>query len=181
MRTFSRDLYMRAWNFAAERHQGQKMPGSELPYLSHVGSVAMEVLGAVMEGEVEDPDLAVACALLHDTVEDTETTPEEIAQAFGEPVARGVVALSKDAGVPKERQMADSLQRIREQPRSVWVVKLADRTVNMEAPPHYWPAEKRRAYQAEARVILGALGEACPSLARRLEAKIALYDAFLSP
>lgn len=37
---FSRDLYMRAWHFAAARHNGQKMSGSELPYVTHVGAVA---------------------------------------------------------------------------------------------------------------------------------------------
>lgn len=181
MRTFSRDLYMRAWNFATARHHGQKMPGSELPYIAHVGAVAMEVLGAIAEGEVDDPDLATACALLHDTVEDTDATAEDIAREFGDAVARGVVALSKDATLPKDQQMADSLRRIRAEPRSVWLVKLADRTVNMEAPPHYWPEEKRRAYQREARTILETLGEACPSQARRLEEKIAAYDAFLVP
>ncbi len=181
MPTFSRDLYMRAWNFATERHHGQKMPGSELPYIAHVGAVAMEVLGAITEGEVEDPDLATACALLHDTVEDTRTTAEEIASVFGAAVARGVLALSKDGSLPKEEQMADSLRRIRGEPHAVWIVKLADRTVNMEAPPHYWPEEKRRAYQREARTILEELGAACPSLAQRLGAKIAAYDAFLVP
>lgn len=177
---FSRDLYMRAWNFASERHLGQKMPGSELPYVTHVGAVAMEVLATFALEDVADPDLAMACALLHDTVEDTKTTPEEVGAAFGPAVAAGVVALSKDATLPKAEQMADSLRRIRREPRAVWLVKLADRTVNMEAPPHYWPSEKRRAYREEARLILRELGEASPSLAARLEEKIEAYGAFVA-
>ncbi len=98
---FSRDLYMRAWHFAAARHNGQKVPGSELPYITHVGAVAMEVLATIALDVVASPDLAVACALLHDTVEDTETTTEEIAAAFGLAVADGVRALSKDRTSPR--------------------------------------------------------------------------------
>ena len=87
---------MRAWSFAAARHGDQKVPGSELPYITHVGAVAMEVLATLAVEELADPDLAVACALLHDTVEDTSTTASEIASAFGAAVAEGVLALSKD-------------------------------------------------------------------------------------
>ena len=177
--TFSRDLYMRARPIASARHHRQKKPGSESPYVIHVAAVAMEVLATFALEDVAEPDLAVACALLHDTVEDTETTREEVAAEFGEAVAAGVEALSKDPRLPKAEQMADSLARIRRQPRAVWLVKLADRAVNLEAPPHYWPMEKRRAYQREAGVILEALGEASPSLAARLRDKMAAYEAFI--
>lgn len=178
--SFSRDLYMRALNFASARHLGQKMPGSENPYVIHVAAVAMEVLATFALEEVPDADLAVACALLHDTVEDTEATREEVAAEFGEAVAAGVVALSKDPALPKEQQLADSLARIRMQPRAVWLVKLADRAVNLEAPPHYWSMDKRRAYLREAGQILDALGEASPSMAARLRDKRVAYEAFIS-
>lgn len=174
--TFSRDLYMRAWHFAATRHLGQKMNGSELPYVTHLGAVAMEVLATLAIERFDAPDLAVACALLHDTVEDTSTTADDITREFGEAVARGVVALSKDDALPKDRQMADSLARIRTQPREVWLVKLADRTVNMEPPPAQWSPEKRRTYRQQASEILEQLGEASPTLAARLRDKIARYD-----
>jgi (p)ppGpp synthase/HD superfamily hydrolase len=174
--TFSRDLYMRAWHFAAARHIGQTVTSSDLPYVTHVGAVAMEVLATLALEDFADPDLAVACALLHDTVEDTETTADDIEREFGAAVAAGVVALSKNDALPKEERMADSLRRILGQPREVWLVKLADRTVNMEPAPASWPAEKRRTYQAQASEILEALGSASPSLAARLRAKIARYD-----
>jgi guanosine-3',5'-bis(diphosphate) 3'-pyrophosphohydrolase len=74
--------------------------------------------------------------------------------------------------------MADSLARIRAQPREVWLVKLADRIVNLGPPPTDWSTDKRRAYQAEARGILTALAEASPYLADRLNARIAAYGAF---
>ena len=176
---FSQDLYMRAWHFAARRHSGMTVPGSDLPYITHVGAVAMEVIGALMEEDVTDPDLAVACALLHDTVEDTDTTLEDIAAEFGQKIANGVEALTKNKLLPKDRRMRDSLRRIGENPPEVWIVKLADRTVNMEPPPSHWTGEKRRAYQVEAREILETLGSASASLSNRLREKIARYDSYL--
>lgn len=177
---FSRDLYMRAWHFAAARHNGQKVPGSELPYITHVGAVAMEVLATIAIDDVASPDLAVACALLHDTVEDTETTADDIAAEFGAAVAAGVVALSKDKAVPKAEQMADSLRRIQQQPREIWIVKLADRAVNMEPAPAHWSMDKRRTYQRQAITILQGLGSASPSLAARLHEKIARYEMYIT-
>src|SRR4051794_24188070 len=119
---FTPDRYVAALRFAATKHAGQRMTGSELPYLVHVTSVAGEVLAA-LEPEL-DGDLAVQCALLHDTLEDTATTFDELAAAFGRAVADGVLALSKvDDAIPKHERMADSLRRIRLQPREVWIVK----------------------------------------------------------
>lgn len=168
---------MRAWHFAATRHQGQTVTGSELPYITHVGAVAMEVLATIAVEKLANPDLAVACALLHDTIEDTKTSAEEIATEFGAVIAAGVVALSKDKALPDDATMADSLRRIQEQPREIWVVKLADRTVNMEPAPAKWSADKRRAYKAQATTILEQLGSASPTLAERLRGKIARYEA----
>ena len=128
--SFDRDLYMRAWWFAAERHAGQTVPGTELPYVVHVGAVAIEVIATVTAEAVDDPNLAVACALLHDTIEDTGVSLAEIASAFGAAVAAGVAALSKDGSLPKHEKMGDSLRRIKLQPREVAIVKLADRVVN---------------------------------------------------
>lgn len=172
---WSTDLYLRAVRFAAEAHQGQKIPGEELPYLLHVCQVASEVQAALAAEPQERPDLALACALLHDTIEDTKVDRAALAAAFGEAVAAGVAALSKDPALPKDQAMADSLRRIREQPREVWLVKLADRIVNLEPPPHYWKPPKIAAYREEAVRILAALGEASPYLSARLTARIAGY------
>src|SRR5262245_42710648 len=110
------DGYLAALRFAAEAHAGQTVPGTQLPYLLHVTSVAMEVIGAVRLEAERDEELAVQCALLHDVVEDTPTTLEQVRAAFGPSVAAGVAALSKDAALPKGEQLEDSLRRIREQP-----------------------------------------------------------------
>lgn len=172
---WSPDLYLRAARFAARAHHGQRLPGSDLPYLVHVCQVASEVQAALACEPADRPDLALACALLHDVVEDTKVTRAEIAEAFGEPVAAGVEALSKDPSLPKPEAMADSLRRIQAQPREVWLVKLADRIVNLGPPPHHWTGEKIAAYRAEARAIAEALSSASPYLAARLRARIEGY------
>jgi (p)ppGpp synthase/HD superfamily hydrolase len=174
---WSADVYATALRFAAERHLVQKVPGTELPYIVHVAMVAGEVMATLTRERFEEPDLAVSCALLHDVVEDTDTSIEDIAERFGTRVAMGVAALTKDPAAPEAHRMTDSLRRIREQPREVWIVKLGDRITNLQPPPAYWNDEKRRAYRMEARVIHAALGEASPYLAARMAEKIEAYPA----
>ena len=175
---FSTELYVAALRFAAVKHAGQRVPGSELPYVVHVASVAAEVIAALPSLALAAPDLAVQCALLHDTVEDTATTHDELTTAFGPAVADGVQALTKDAALAKADRMADSLRRIRTQPREVWVVKLADRITNLAPPPTGWTREKCAAYREEAIRIADALGEAGPALDARLRARIEAYRTY---
>jgi (p)ppGpp synthase/HD superfamily hydrolase len=176
---WSPDRYADALRFAAERHKSQLMAGSDLPYVTHVVSVAAEVMGTLARERFADPDLAVQCALLHDTIEDTGTEESEIAARFGTAVAAGVRALSKDPALPKKARMADSLRRVREQPPEVWIVKLADRITNLAPPPAHWPTDKRRAYLVEAGEILRALAPSSLWLADRLAARMSAYEAYL--
>lgn len=185
---FSPERYVEALHVAARRHAGQRVTGTELPYLVHVVSVAAETIAALEADGAPggEPDLAVACALLHDTLEDTaddagakEALHAELAARFGAAVADGVRALSKDPGLPKDQRMTDSLRRIRLQPREVWMVKLADRLTNLAPPPAGWSRAKRVAYRAEAQVIADTLGEASPTLRARLQARIERYGAYL--
>lgn len=180
---FAPDRYVAALRFAAERHASQKVPGCELPYVVHITSVAAEVISALPESNL-DVDLAVACALLHDVIEDTakgdaerRQVGEEISDRFGPAVAAGVWALTKDDRLPKAEQMPDSLHRITAQPNEIWCVKLADRITNLAPPPAYWTAEKRAAYRQEAVVIAHQLGSANVRLHARIRAKIAAYGA----
>ena len=63
----------------------QNVPGTEMPYVVHVASVAAEVIAALptTRATSAEPELAVLCALLHDTIEDTATTHADVAAAFG--------------------------------------------------------------------------------------------------
>lgn len=169
------DVWRDAWKFAATAHHGQKMPGSDLPYLYHLGAVVMELLAAHSESPIADINLAVVCGALHDTEEDQGVSTETLRQRFGAAVASGVEALSKNEALPKDQAMADSLKRIRHQPSSVWCVKLADRIVNLAPPPSHWTSQKVTAYRAESVLILEALGAAHAPLAARLEKKIQTY------
>lgn len=173
--TFSPERYIAALHFAAARHRTQLVPGTDLPYIVHVVSVAAELIAVLAESRIDRPDLAVQCALLHDTMEDTGTRHDEIAGEFGADVADGVAALSKNEALPKAERMADSLRRIRLQPREIWMVKLADRISNLSAPPAYWTAEKRVAYRDEAIEIASALGPASPLLDGRIRERIVAY------
>lgn len=179
---YSPDRYVQAMRFAAERHKAQKEPGHDLPYLVHVVSVAAEVIAALPTTTLANPDLAVTCALLHDTVEDTATTLDEIAELFGPAVAAGVSALTKNEALTidgraatKREQMTDSLRRIREQPPEIAVVKLADRITNLSTPPHYWTKEKCGTYREEGLLIADTLGHASATLDARLRARAEAY------
>ena len=124
---WSQEKYIAAYRFAAEAHNEQKFPGTDWPYIVHISMVSMEIIAALAKETNADGDLAVQCALLHDTLEDTDATYDVLIERFGAPVADGVQALTKDSNLPKEERMADSLRRICRQPKEVGMVKLADR------------------------------------------------------
>ena len=170
------DDWLGAWHFAAQVHKDQRVPGTDLPYLKHLGMVAMEVFSAHVHAPVGDLSLALRCAILHDCIEDQGVGYAKLTELFGPAVADGVLALSKTADFPKSEAMADNLRRIQAQPREVWCVKLADRISNLHTAPAHWAADKRATYRTEAQTILDALGSAHDVLAGRLAAKIATYS-----
>ncbi len=176
--SINQDNITKAWFFASRVHKEQFYPGEELPYITHIGNVMMEVMA--VSSRLENPELAIMCAILHDTIEDTSTTYADIEKEFGKAVADGVMALTKNETLATKReQMLDSLERIKMQPKEVWVVKMADRVSNLGKPPHYWKAEKVKAYRDEAKIILEYLLEANELLAIRLQEKIDNYTKYI--
>lgn len=177
MGMWNQESYITAWNYASRVHDGQCMPGSSIAYINHLGLVAMEATAAVASSDaINQPDLLVQCALLHDTIEDTDASYDNILATFGQAVADGVMALSKNPACgDKAAQMADSLQRIQQQPKEIWMVKLCDRITNLQAPPAHWDKAKIARYKQEAICIVETLGDANPYLAKRLRDKIANY------
>lgn len=173
---WSQEKYITALKYAAEAHHGQTVPGSELPYVVHVTMVAMEVIAALGHEDGLDGDLAVQCALLHDVIEDAGISYEKLAAEFSTEMAEGVLALSKNNILKsKQEKMADSLARIKEQPREIWMVKLADRITNLQPPPAHWSGEKVERYRKEGKQILGELGHASPYLSERLRGRLREY------
>jgi (p)ppGpp synthase/HD superfamily hydrolase len=128
-----------------------------------------------------DGDLAIQCALLHDTLEDTDVTYELLIDKFGRAVADGVQALTKDASLPKTERMADSLKRIAKQRNEIGMVKLADRITNLQPPPDDWTDGKKSIYLDQAREIHTALKHTSPFLSQRLCEKIAAYEELIGP
>lgn len=181
MNIWNQEIYLKAWNFASTIHLGQTLPGSDISYINHLGLVTMEAAAAIAYNQnVQNPNLLIQCALLHDSIEDTPTTHEEINNEFGSDVADGVLALTKNTALPtKAEQMNDSLYRIRQQPKEIWMVKLCDRITNLQPPPKHWNTDKMARYRDEAHSILNQLGEADRFLAERLQEKIDGYGQYM--
>jgi (p)ppGpp synthase/HD superfamily hydrolase len=167
-----------AWIFAAEAHSKQTVPGREANYVGHLGEVVLELISAHFISPLNDLNLAVQCAILHDTIEDQpdKVTAVEIEKRFGYAVAEGVLALSKSKELPQGAAMQDSLDRILLQPKSVWCVKLADRVANLRSVPNHWTAKKIAEYRTEASLIVDTLGAANACLSARLRECIASYS-----
>lgn len=178
---YPQTLYQTTIKFATAKHltKNQNVPGTDLPYVVHLSNVAMEVLMANANTENFNVALAIQAALLHDTIEDTDTTFAEVEQNFGTEVANAVLALTKNQALPKEEQMMDSLQRIKKLPHEVWAVKMADRITNLQKPPLHWDNEKKKKYRAEAQVILDELGEGNVFLAERMKGEIEGYGKYI--
>ncbi len=182
---WTQDVFNQAWDYASLAHHGQTystpVEGVRMDYINHVGAVAMELMwGLAADNQGLDFDYALQCALLHDVLEDTPRTYPELAAEFGQKIAEGVAALSKNPNLPRTEQMLDSLQRIQQQPKEVWAVKLADRINNLSAPPAHWTDERKLAYQAEAQLIYDHLHTAHLLLAQRLAQKITDYAHYLT-
>jgi guanosine-3',5'-bis(diphosphate) 3'-pyrophosphohydrolase len=169
--------YQQTILFATTKHleKHQTLPGTNLPYVVHLSNVAMEILMAAPNSDHFNLSFAIQVALLHDTLEDTNTSFEELENKFGTAVANAVQALTKNDTLPKASKMTDSLQRIKSQPKEVWAVKLADRITNLQKPPVTWDALKIANYKKEAELILKTLAGGNPYLEKRLQQQISCY------
>jgi len=175
----TQSLYQKAIKFAGKKHKDQLVPGTKSNYLMHLSNVAMEILIASHHTNNFDTDFAVQVAILHDTLEDTNTTFKELEENFGKSVTEAVYALTKNKGLPKEQHMQDSLNRIKKLQHEVWAVKLADRITNLQPPPSHWDTEKKQKYLDQAKLILKELNDGNDYLAKRLETKIIEYNDYL--
>lgn len=155
--------------FAIRAHQGQKMKQPcDVDYSGHFFGVALTALNFI-ENENIDKDLVLEVALLHDVLEDTEVTFEELKNSFGDEVAQGVLVLTKDKILPKELQMEDCLKRILALNKKEYaVVKLADRCFNTRGKVDSWSKEKQQDYFNEAKLICDKIGFYCLPLKNKI-------------
>ena len=174
---WSQDLFFRAFSFAARAHNGQKIPGSDLPYITHIACVCAELMAVV--DEKVDGELAIQCGALHDTIEDTKTTFPDIEKEFGNRVAMGVNALSKNRELDKAIQLEESISRILQEPKEIWMVKMADRITNLNPPPSFWTDDKKQHYLEQSVVLYDTFKDANSTLAGRLKQRIEEYKFYL--
>lgn len=147
-----------AIHFAAQRHRDQRRKDREAsPYINH--PVALAQLLAVDIG-IDDQDVLIA-AILHDTVEDTETTLDELRERFGETVAGIVGEVTDDKALPKHRRKALQVEHAPHKSPGAALVKLADKICNLRdianSPPADWSLQRRREYFDWAKQVIDGL------------------------
>jgi (p)ppGpp synthase/HD superfamily hydrolase len=169
------DLYYETLDFAAAAHEGQTLPGKAYTFVVHLADVCMEVMRAAIIENVEDPNLAMQCALLHKVLEDTAVSIDILNDRFGREVADGVQALSQDSGLAEKKRFADSLRRIKQQKSEVWMVRMADCITMLREPPNHWTNDKRLQAMDEAKAILVAFRKGSPYLSARLHDMLFYY------
>ena len=169
------DLILRAVAFAAHKHRDQRRKDKDAsPYINHPIQLAT-VLGD--EGGVRDPK-GIAAALLHDTLEDTETTWQEVRGAFGEDIADVVLEVTDTKWVKKALRKRLQVARARHSSEHAKLVKLADKICNLRDmaahPPAGWPLERKRQYFDWAKEVVDQLRGTHPELERRFDEVYAL-------
>ena len=147
-----------ALNFAAQRHIHQRRKDAlASPYINH--PIALAHLLATTGGVT---DLAVLqAAVLHDTLEDTETSEAELRAAFGDAVTDLVLEVTDDKALPKATRKALQIAHAPDKSAGAALVKLADKTCNLrdliEAPPADWPLARRQEYFDWAKQVVDGL------------------------
>lgn len=116
-----------AEQFAKDKHKGQARKNGVTPYSDHLEAVVsrLKSLG------VGDEDILCA-GWLHDTLEDTDTTFDEISERFGQKVALLVLSLSKDESLPKKEKEIQYTQLLKSAPFEAKLVKLCDISANLK-------------------------------------------------
>jgi len=148
-------LILKALSFAANKHRNQFRKGSEpIPYINHPIALA-DLL--VRTGNISD-SATIAAALLHDTVEDTDTSFEELEAEFGPEISQLVAELTDDKRLPKEEPKRRQVEHAPLLSRRARVVKLADKTCNLrdivQDPPPKWSLERKQQYFAWAKEVV---------------------------
>ena len=148
-------LLLKALAFAAHKHKDQRRKDPDAsPYINHPISLANILCN---EGHVTD--IEVICgALLHDTVEDTETTEEELNDEFGKAICSIVMEVTDDktlSGPERKRLQVEHAAHASDKAK---LVKLADKIANLRDlasnPPAHWPLERRQRYFDWAKAVI---------------------------
>ena len=167
-------LLIRALEFAAHKHRDQRRKDREAsPYINHPITL-LSILAN--EGSVTDVN-ALAAALLHDTLEDTETTEDELRQLFGDTITDIVLEVTDDKTLPKAQRKQEQIVNAARASYPARLVKLADKIANLrdvlQTPPASWSIERKRDYFAWSNQVLDGLRGTHPELERSFDALLA--------
>jgi GTP diphosphokinase / guanosine-3',5'-bis(diphosphate) 3'-diphosphatase len=152
-------MILSAASFAAHKHRDQRRKGADAaPYINHPLAVANILWheGGVRDGAV------IAAALLHDTIEDTETSYDELVVQFGTVVAEYVQEVTDDKRLPKDVRKQLQVEHAPGLSAGAKLVKLGDKIANLRdigtCPPADWTLERRREYFEWAKRVVDAIG-----------------------
>ena len=161
-------LLLAAAHFSADKHRDQRRKGSRnTPYINHPLEVA-ERLNRV--GGIEDATI-LAAAILHDTIEDTETTPEELSASFSPAIAAIVEDLTDDKDLHWTDRKRREIEHAARVSPAAKLIKLSDKTSNVadtvSNPPGDWTLQRRRDYLLFAEKV----AEGCRGINAALDAE----------
>lgn len=148
-----------AYDFASRRHTGQTRKGKmREPYINHVADVAARLARSPQATEE-----MILAAILHDVVEDTDATLNEVAQRFGPQVAAYVQEVTDDMSLPREERRRRQVEEAPRKSDGAKRIKLADKASNLaalvESPPQEWDRQRLDDYLGWAcRVAAGLRG-----------------------
>jgi (p)ppGpp synthase/HD superfamily hydrolase len=165
------DLLLEVVSFAARAHRHQLRKDSVTPYAAHPFRVCLIVRHVFGIG---DPKV-LAAALLHDTIEDTTTDYDDLAEAFGDDVARWTAALTKDMRLPEADREQAYLEHLADADWPVAACKLADIYDNMSDSKHLSEAGRKRQVQRSQDYLAAMRGKVPPEVAEAFtltEAKV---------
>jgi GTP diphosphokinase / guanosine-3',5'-bis(diphosphate) 3'-diphosphatase len=172
---FSEDtgLLIRALRFSADKHRYQRRKDqAQSPYINHPIEVA-QLLWEV--GGVREVGVLLA-ALLHDTIEDTQTRPEEIRNLFGEQVLSLVLEVTDDKTLPKAERKRLQIEDAPRKSTGAKLIKLADKSCNVRdlagSPPKDWSLERRREYLLWTERVVAGLSGTNPALEAYYESEL---------
>jgi guanosine-3',5'-bis(diphosphate) 3'-pyrophosphohydrolase len=177
-RTSDVALVLKAAAFAADKHRHQRRKDADAsPYINHPLALA-DLLANV--GGVTDP-VVLCAAILHDTIEDTETDYAELVAAFGVEIADVVAEVTDDKNLkPAERKRLQVVKAASKSERAK-LVKLADKTCNLRdlasTPPVDWPLDRRREYFDWAAQVVAGLRGVSPRLEQTFDSAAAARPA----
>jgi guanosine-3',5'-bis(diphosphate) 3'-pyrophosphohydrolase len=165
---------LEAAQFAARKHHGQHRKGATSePYIVHPLGVARYL---TQIGKVEDYDILIG-GILHDTIEDTETTAEELTEIFGEKVCGYVLEVTDDKDLSKNERKQKQIEHAPHLSHGAKQIKLADKISNitdiMKNPPTDWTLETKFEYIAWGEKVVDGLRGANAELEKYFDELIA--------